>query len=229
MITQSSGYEDCLSWQNAPVKVIRTGDEIKITAYVTFYGPEANSNFIDHTRNPEKTLITTYSQAIIEGIEKYWSGNYVINGKTVSLTTDVIEVDKSIGAHSSIDFWIENEDNGVCMTIGTGNLWSITAFRYVVMYRGYENDQYTLDSYMRTAAHEFGHVLGVDDAYGSGIRPESTTVNDDDMMAHEYSAVSPLSAWDVAMVMQAYTTNSWQYWESYAGHTQSSIIGYYVC
>jgi hypothetical protein len=100
------------------------------------------------------------------------------------------------------------------------------------------------DSIGRIAAHEFGHVLGMGDAYvwttdtGYNVSPASF-VPQGDLMQYMYSPVngnpnlSPLSAWDIAMVMEAYRTNKFQYFmgytDSHGNHQQSSIVGTYTC
>lgn len=97
------------------------------------------------------------------------------------------------------------------------------------MYKDYNGGKdYTEDEYGRTVAHEFGHILGLDDAYGGGSRPDAKVtievpdngwLKGDIMRNNGY--VTPN---DIEMVWEAWKTNMWQYFQDYDGHIKSSVI-----
>ena len=95
-----------------------------------------------------------------------------------------------------------------------------------VTYRSYTPA--TQDEYMRLAAHEFGHILGIDGAYpGGGNRPDvsinpNAIVTANDLMYYDKAGMA-LSSWDIAMALQAFTESKWQHWASYDTYTQSVI------
>jgi hypothetical protein len=133
----------------------------------------------------------------------------------------------------------------------TGGLtkWSVSNPGSIVMYKDYNGGpDYSEYDYGRTAAHEFGHILGIGDAYGYGPnakdaekkmydnRPESPVTsevpgatpnnkntNNWDMMRGN----DIVTANDVEMVWEAWKTNEWQYFVDYNGHKKSRVIRTY--
>ena len=114
--------------------------------------------------------------------------------------------------------------------------WSISNLGTITMYPHYVKAGASIGSmtiygygeYKQVAAHEFGHILGLNDAYGEGIRPKAEatvevrggTMWQGDMMRNDGS----VSANDVEMVWEAWSTNRYQYFQDYDGHTRSSAI-----
>lgn len=252
-MAEFSGYGDCLSWWSddtgfnvtvqtamkyAPVTLIRTGDSIKITGYVAFTGDKSNETYDNGT--------TTYAQMAMNGIENFWSSSltgedYLINGKTVTVDTTLVDITNNTSSHRYFNIAISKNSNSD-PDIFTNNEWGYTKYgtkwsvsNYMtiylfqdVKYKGGEFFTLSEDTFKRIAAHEFGHILGIDDAYPGDDRPAASVVLETDMMYSEYNGF-PLSGWDLAMATQAYTENKWQYWENYSGNKQSKIISSYNC
>jgi hypothetical protein len=97
-------------------------------------------------------------------------------------------------------------------------------------------DYLSQEYFKKITAHELGHILGIDDAYPSkdGVRPDASIgfnarVSKDDLMHTQFNSASPLSGWDLAMALQAFTESKWQYWKSYDTNKQSVIIVPWNC
>ena len=256
-LIKAAGLGDCMSWwndslgmhvtvnedlKNAPVKMIRSGNEIKITGYVVFTG-----RYEDTYSNTS----TSYAQLAIDGMEHFWSSStngetYTINGQTVTVETKLYDITNDPSSHAYFTIDIQNNDPGR-NSWGHADVggWSISSVKTVHLYKQYFVDDYAAlgvapyeyfseDYFRRIAAHEFGHILGIDDAYPGGNRPDAgpdelKLVSYDDMMRYQYDIPSPLSGWDIAMALQAVTENKWQFWGKYNGNTASKIIGLWKC
>lgn len=109
-------------------------------------------------------------------------------------------------------------------------------------YIGTHHIFYSANQIKSIAAHEFGHILGIDDAYPeSNGRPDATRKGlsivgySDIMYYRDDKSPNAVSGWDVAMAMQAYTENKWQFWGNYLNSVnnvqnyRSAIIGTYNC
>ena len=251
MIT-AAGYDDCLSWwnddlgshitmhkdiRNAPVKVIRQGYEITITGYVVFTGDYENT----HTAS-----LIKYAQLAIDGIEQHWTGqNYKINGRLVNVTTKIIDVTNWANkpSHFTINIGDYNgTDVGYMHGAGAYSYWSIAGGKDVQLYRRRnvttttssgsltKPEPFTATEFMRIAAHEFGHVLGLCDAYpdDGGTRPMADPIHANRTNIMHYlpsdTATYEINSNNLAMMMQAYTDNEWQYWRSFDSNVQSIAL-----
>ncbi len=82
--------------------------------------------------------------------------------------------------------------------------------------------EYDVHEYMKTAAHEFGHVFGLGDAYNVGWHEEAVQnaeVDYTDIMRTN-KIVSPN---DIEMLLEAWKLNEWQ---EFVGDEQSPVIRY---
>jgi len=91
------------------------------------------------------------------------------------------------------------------------------------------NGRYTANQYVKVAAHEFGHVLGLGDLYGKGIAstpecPQGKKYAEGDIMgSHGY--VTPNN---IEMMLEAYTTGNYQaYANSSLPEVKSRVIRSY--
>lgn len=77
---------------------------------------------------------------------------------------------------------------------------------------------------MWVASHEFGHILGLGDAYKTPISGDTKVtdeVSSTDIMRSFWGTVS---ANDVKMILEAYKTNKWQTFTDFHGVEKSDMI-----
>ena len=243
----------------SPVQVTRSGDNINIKAYVDFTGdgdnyfPNNTSNA--NGTNAAKSGYT-YAEMAAAGIINNWDGlfygtNYDFEkGKVIKVKTTIYSNDFSpnhfltpVNASKKqqfLKFNIDNSDVNKFLGIKTEtqiphtsfkNPWSISEPGEIYMYRNYDGNgaDYSRYGYAQTAAHEFGHVLGLDDAYAGGSRPEAKdTVEVPDNPGFYNGDImrdnGNVTANDIEMVWEAWSINKWQYFQSYNGNTKSKAI-----
>ena len=105
--------------------------------------------------------LTVDTSELISGIKEYWDGKYDIDGKTYSLSVKINVVDKKCQNCIIVNKY---DAGGTSYTESLHN-WSSTKSRKVVIYTKWDDDDETSKDYAWTAAHEFGHCLGVYDYY----------------------------------------------------------------
>jgi len=66
---------------------------------------------------------------------------------------------------------------------------------------------YSGEDYMWVSAHEFIHILGVDDSYNTPYAKENP-----DFISITNKFGTPVQSDDIAKVLEAYNTNTWQMW-----------------
>lgn len=133
-------------------------------------------------------------------ITKYWSGDFEVFGYKIHLNCNVKE-----GYVRGIRVKLVN-------SLGVSNVrfpkgrWSVGKFGYVTIFRGDSRSEdlsdYSMQSFMWVAAHEFGHLLGVYDAYTKENPPKS--------IFNEFGTL--LQNKDLEKVLYAFIYNSIQSW-----------------
>ena len=231
-LADQAGYRDCISWwndngihvlvntdlKNAPVKVIREGNNFTITAYIEFAGNAADLF-------PGESAIT-YMDVVKYGIENYWSTPNIgastsddFNGNSITVKTNVIVKNsyQSYGSQKFVLFDIASiTTSGTNRMYGGGSGWSVVGDKSVYLYPMYAS---TMDEFMRIAGHEFGHVLGISDAYVLADTFYTNEVPIEDFMRYANKTyLSPnlpyVTANDIEMMWEAYRTNTWQSFDS---------------
>jgi len=245
---------------NAPIKVTRAGDQINIAAYINFTG--------DWNVTP-----SGYSGSLAEvfatGIAEQWGGkksatSYESFGNYSSVTVNVSVYAKQV---TSSGAWMQhnsgnqnyyevniinnpgskNENHVPHMDtsfFGLAN-WSYTKPGKITMYLrdGRNPDDYSETQFKQVSSHEFGHIMGVGDAYGYPVGASNAI-----MKKYQYRPVSIangetetsiMHGWqvananDVEMVLEAYRTNKWQDFMTfkapigYSNGTKSVVIRSY--
>jgi len=97
----------------------------------------------------------------------------------------------------------------------------------IVMYGGY-GGRYTADQYIKVAAHEYGHVLGLGDHYGKGLRHTREVpvgnfyVSGDIMGTH-----GVVTSNDIEMMLKAYQTGTYQAFVTGGSEVKSPVVKSY--
>jgi hypothetical protein len=240
----------------SPVKVTRNGNEINIAANINFTGdameifPGTNKTYAD----------------VVEGILNHWDNlafvgtNYDFGvGTNITVNTTITRKYNTPqdGLVRYFEVHVDNDEAGVLgitkipiigieidrqvsnMKSGKGG-WSVSNPGKITIYKAYNDDpDYTYNQYGGVAAHEFGHILGIGDAYGypPGATPELMAKYDN----RPEAPLSPLevpsgdimrsnrfvTANDIEMVWEAWKTNKWQYFVDYYNYKKSSVIRSY--
>lgn len=231
----------------SPVKVTRSGNQINIAANINFTG-DAMEIFPGTNK--------TYADAVVEGILKHWDNlafvgtNYDFGVGTnivVNTTTNRKYNTPQDGLVRYFEVHVDNDEAGVLgitkipiigievdrqvsnMKSGKGG-WSVSNPGKITMYKDYNGGpDYTYVEYGNTVAHEFGHILGIGDAYGPGtMKPAKVTIEVPDNPGFYTGDIMRdngyVTANDVEMVWEAWKTNEWQYFVDYNGHKRSKAI-----
>ena len=144
-------------WGNKKLKLKVSGNTITITATFDFSGVLKN----------KKLYGTKYKQLFMDGIVEKWKGTFVVFGYTITLKTSVSSKSSGISVKMKNSFGTSKATRPI---LG----WKPTKVGSVKMYKGIkvENSKgkkvkitYTTQEFKNVAAHEFGHLLGVDDMY----------------------------------------------------------------
>lgn len=106
--------------------------------------------------------------------------------------------------------------------------WSINNIGSMTIYNHYEGIPYTKESYVYVAAHEFGHLLGLSDAYekdeetGELLTPENLEIPHEDIMrsGKDGTIVTPN---DIEMLFFAVLKNKKQYFNNKKGEKSKAI------
>ena len=188
-----------------PITVVEGEDDITIYAYLNISGTCANT-IIPGSKNADGSGGVTYRQAAVDGIKEYWSGEY--NGKTV----DVNVIDLGDGKKH----YTKDGQKSLSIQINTGKGISNLSGWYsksnpgkIMMYQGdnRNNYTYTQEDFSKTAAHEFGHALGIADLYNDAGIPIKFPA----LMNNQWN-VNGAQTVDYAMMMKAQSTGRWQTW-----------------
>lgn len=189
---------------------------IYITSRILFTG-DAYSYF------PNNNM--TYAEVIEEGIESRWTSTLYgsdydfVKGMKINVVTDVVPVE-CIDNRKYMTLEVINSSDGIPNTQFYPE-WSTYNVGKISMYKKDERnqDEYNYQKYQSTIAHEFGHTLGIGDAYlendygkkldtNGEISPGKFWGIDGNIMYHN----GIVYANDIEMVLEAYTNNCYQYY-----------------
>lgn len=186
----------------------------------------------------------TFKDILIDGIKQRWSGTYLGNeydfykGMKVNFNIDIQEVEYT-WTQKAIVVRVKDGKCGVCNQSGVN--WKSNSIRRITMYNSYcdkstflhhsgrgncktyADGLYTIAKYEGVAAHEFGHVFGLDDMYANastnhGYEPKSANEISYDINYFALPQAKGIMksngcalANDIEMILTAFEENTWQY------------------
>jgi hypothetical protein len=165
--------------KDGPYIIKRTNEKIDIKLYVEFKNSSnTNGRLVEIDGMPKEAQTAIYMQKIKEGFN-LWAGNYPkredkltsvskFGYNTINVNSYISDSIKMNRAKISInnnfpDKYVEHISNV------KGN-WAINKVGEMTMYNHYQKSEqstiyYNVMDYIKTACHEFGHMLGLGDAY----------------------------------------------------------------
>ncbi|SMC39875.1 hypothetical protein SAMN06296952_0994 [Oscillospiraceae bacterium] len=223
--TFSISYKDPLK---VPVQIEISKDTIYMTVHVEF--DPVYLLPIDRTDTKDVLLKSkpegyTYADAFVEGIKSHWAKHYIFEGTRtpVVVKMNVIRKDDPDAVFDPGQRFFLVRHTNVSKTsfvtspvwrMGWGFLltgcpeaaminWSLTHPGTINM-----NDYSRISSFMSVASHEFGHVLGVGDAYGAHYRCFYEAPGTETYIMNNSGSVNPR---ELEMVLRAHETGKMQY------------------
>ena len=186
----------------AALKLSVKNNSITITVGFSFFGDLQN----------KKSSNKTYKQLFINGIKKYWKGNFKIYGYNVKLSVFIANVPRN-----AVQVRMNNKLGISNVSRYCGN-WSVTNHGKITMYKGDSRNNpkkriYTASDFERVSAHEFGHVLGLQDLYNkpkNKINKYSYPGNYS-MMGHQWLA-KHINNYDLQKVLLSFMNNKSEGW-----------------
>ncbi len=214
-----------------PIYIDVDGNDITITAYIHF-----TYDAVEIFPGTNKT----YAQVAAEGIESIWTTTFsggklgdivydFVPGLRGTVKTNVI-YDTSYHPfsyeHKYFSVRIYNQA-GVSQSGGYGNWsWSVSNPGIIEIYSDdsrNNNPPYTEAEYRFVAAHEFGHILGLSDAYPAANNNkkivDNAEIGSDGIMYSNIAAV--IYSNDIEMILEAFSVNQKQY---HLGKNKSRVV-----
>ncbi len=185
---------------NAAIKVEVEGNTVIVTAYVYITGAAADKDCGG----------STYRELVVQGIRNKWSGQYTVNGQDVTVEVRIADLNDGnlhIIAEGQKSIPIEIVDEAGISNVSRNGDWGKDNNGKMTIYTYFADGEIrTADDFMNTAAHEFGHLVGVGDAYN--VTNDSSEF--DMMRWRNYGHVPIVTTYDVQKMVKAYATNKRQ-------------------
>ncbi|MCQ2504266.1 MAG: hypothetical protein MJ103_03430 [Saccharofermentans sp.] len=211
-----------------PVRINVSKDTIYMTVHVEF--DPFFLEPIDRTDSKDALLKSkpegySLADAFVEGIRNQWAKTYVFEGssKPVVVKMNIIRKDDKDAEYDSAQrFFKVRHTNMSSTSFVTSPVWRmgwgflITGCPEAAMINWSLKNPGTINmnSYSRisvfqsVSAHEFGHVLGIGDAYGAHYRCFFEAPGTEDYMMNSNRCVNPR---ELEMVLRAHETGRMQY------------------
>ena len=137
-----------------------------------------------------------------------------VRSMKIDVVVDVIPIDILGNGQKAIEIRIDSTNaEGQPRTTGSIPWNTGRADLCIWMYTKMPNyDKYDEITYQQTVAHEFGHTLGLGDAYLTNDSGESLDANEEFYRRSIMSSNRQVTTNDIEMVLEAYATNMEQYY-----------------
>lgn len=123
----------------------------------------ANIEFVGDTDVTPSGFYKTYKETVIEGIKEHWEISFIGNtydfypGMAINVTVNINDDDSK---SKSFKIKIYDEEGG---SYRKGGKWTQTKMKYILL----NLNAKSFEEVKSVSAHEFGHNLGLKDAYGA--------------------------------------------------------------
>ena len=184
-----------------PVTVEIQGNDIIIKVYANFKGAD-ETIYLGGSK--------TYEELAKEGFSK-WAGTYDVFGRKANVKVNIVDSDEAnilLPKQEFAKININNKTGRSSVNYGWGS-WSVTNSGTMTVYtrtgEGSNERLRTETEFSNTVAHEFGHMLGLYDAYGEGSRPEADIISEipkNDIMRSHWGSPT-ITGNDIEMVILA--------------------------
>ena len=200
------------------IQVSVKDNTVKVVAYIYFTG-DANEKLGDTGK--------TYAEIIEKGIEEKWSKEFTgtkndfgegVKGKIETEVISMVPGKQYIVDPKQKFFEINVVDSDGVSNVNlskAGNTWSInkTSDMKMTLFSGFKGGPARTETQLKnTAAHEFGHMLGLEDAYNYKVNNDISPVTD--IMRWRTVENPTVTNNDIKMMLNAATQDKWQKWSS---------------
>lgn len=238
--------------KKAPVTISMQDNNIVITAHVKF-APNMYDTFISTVPNSREAALLkmgdnyTFADAALDGIKQHWEKSYTLPGfdEPVKLTINFVRFDDPDAKYEKGQRFFKIRLSRISNTSFVSSspyrwLWGILFYlspeSVMLNWSPYATGTINmhrykfLSVYKKTVAHEFGHILGIGDAYGAHYRFYYEVPDTYTYMMNTNVSVHPN---EVMMVLNAHKTHRMQYFpmkfslKTYIGGLKTDFRYYY--
>ena len=208
-----------------PIFMQISGDTVNITANLWIYGDGANATNSVTSGRPQMST-AKYRDLVISGMQSEWSGRYWIEGRWVTVNVsarnnNTTHANSAGNASRYVNVQVMDETGRARGGVEMPEYWSRATPGGIILFtHGLETEDRPTDAeFKKKVAHEFGHILGMDDAYEvpkednanwtrNSAPVEKVPIYD---IMRGGTAKQQVSALDIMMALDAFKTNQVQF------------------